>query len=93
MDKDQDKERDENMEEDENVEGDENMGGDEGAREGQNREGDQSWEEYQEMEEDDNRVKVTPRKLAPLPEMRFSPRTPMLSSVLKAQRTPKPHHR
>ncbi len=91
MDEDQDEERDENVEEDENVKGDENMEGDEGAGGSQNGEGNQDWEEYQEMEQDENRGKVTPRKVAPLPEMLFSPQTPMLSSVLKAQRTPKPH--
>ena len=46
-------------------------------------------EEFQAMEEDENLVEVAPRTIRSLPQIHFS-NTPMLSSILKAQRTPKP---
>ena len=49
----------------------------------------QDVEEFQAIEEDKNLVEVAPRIIGPLPQLHFS-NTPMLSSVLKAQRTPKP---
>ena len=67
-----------------------NMEVHEGIERSQNGAGNQNREEYQDREEDDNLVEVAPRILAPLPETRFSPHTPVLSSVLKAQCTPKP---
>ena len=46
-------------------------------------------EEFQAMEEDEDLVEVAPRTIRSLPQIHFS-NTPMLSSILKAQRTPKP---
>ena len=56
----------------------------------QEEEKNQDVEEFQAMEEDENLAEVASRTLAPLPQLYFSPHTPMLSSVLKAQHTPKP---
>ena len=47
-------------------------------------------EESQEIDKDDNRVKETPREITTLPEMHFSPQTPILSSVLNARHTSRP---
>ena len=72
------------------MEGEENVEGNKGAGEVQNGESNQSCKESQEMDEDDNQVKETPRKFTPLAEIHMSPQTPMLSSVLNAQYTPRP---
>ena len=49
----------------------------------------QDVEEFQAIEEDKNLLEVAPRTFGRLPQLHFS-NTPILSSVLKAQRTPKP---
>ena len=101
----QDEEGDENVEEYQDVEGHVGVGGSQNNEGVQNWEGYQDMEgdmgvggtqnegsdqEWEDIEEDENLVEVTPRTLAPLLEIRFSPDTPMLSSVLKMERTPKP---